>query len=44
VDMQAEFVVASAEILYEGVPALTTRAERSCFSRRMGRSRAFTRL
>jgi hypothetical protein len=33
--MQAEFVVTSAEILYEG-PALTTRAERSCFSLRIG--------
>jgi len=43
IDIKAKFVMAALEILYEGVSALMTHAERNCFNPRMGRSRDFRR-
>jgi hypothetical protein len=37
-----EFVVAAADVWMNACPALITRAQRSCFSPRIGRSRDFT--
>ena len=48
IEVDAEFVVAAAQVLDERVPGADdpvqiTRAERSCFSPRIGRSRDFSR-
>jgi hypothetical protein len=43
VDVHAEFVGSVAEVLQERVPGLITRAERSRFRLRIGRSRVFRR-
>src|SRR2546423_3261076 len=41
IDVDAEFVVAAAHVLHEGVPTPITQAERGRLSPRVGRSRDF---